>query len=114
MLDFDTAVIAASHARPVLVDFYSPRCPHCRELLTALESAVASRGVTLVAVAVEEEAALAAQHGVRYAPALRLWRHGCEAARLGGADSRPEDRPRLASADGDARGRRRAGLSLRR
>ena len=65
--EFETRVLAASHERPVMVDFWAAWCEPCKMLTQVLEAvATKHEGAVLVAkVNSDEEPELAAQLGVR-------------------------------------------------
>ena len=84
MIDFPTAVIEASQASPILAFFHATWCPHCRRLAPVLASLAERSNVPLVAIDVDEEAALAQDQGVISFPYVRLWHHGREVARFTG------------------------------
>jgi thioredoxin 1 len=82
--NFDAEVKQA--ALPVLVDFWAEWCPPCRKLGPTLEEvAVALDGqLKIVKVNVQEESALATQHGVMNIPTMIVFKEGQEVARLVG------------------------------
>ncbi|MCB1850642.1 MAG: thioredoxin fold domain-containing protein [Gammaproteobacteria bacterium] len=87
--DFQSRVIEASHATPVLVDFWAEWCPPCIALAPALERVIAESvgRVKLAKVEVDENMRLAGHYRLRGFPTVILFHHGAELARFGG--SRP-------------------------
>ena len=90
--DFDRDVIEASHARPILVDFWADWCPPCRALTPVLERVVAHLGgrVRLAKVEVDDghNMKLAGRYGLRGFPTILLFVDGEIAGRFSSA--RPE------------------------
>lgn len=87
--EFETRVLAASHERPVMVDFWAAWCEPCKMLTPVLE-AVATKhdGAVLVAkVNSDEEPELAAQLGVRSLPTVMLFVEGAIVDRFVGGQS---------------------------
>ena len=83
---FDTAVVAASSVRPVVVDFWAGWCSPCRALGPILEQAVALHGgVTLAKLDVDANVATATKFSVMSIPTLLLFKDGEVVARLVGA-----------------------------
>jgi len=76
--NFPEQVIAASEQVPVLVDFWADWCAPCKMLLPVLLKLAQEYGekLRLAKVNTEVERGLAAQHGIRSLPTLRLYRHG--------------------------------------
>jgi thioredoxin 2 len=71
---------------PVVVDFWSPTCPHCRELAPHFEEAAEKvAGVKFVKVSTEEALPLFDQHQVYAVPVLILYKNGKELVREGGS-----------------------------
>ena len=81
---FDAEVNQAT--LPVLVDFWAEWCPPCRKLGPTLEEvAVDLEGqLKIVKVNVQEQNALATQHGVMNIPTMIIFKGGEEVARLVG------------------------------
>jgi putative thioredoxin len=84
MTHFANDVIAASHQRPVLVDFHATWCGPCRMLGPALHKIAQTGLVSLVTIDTDQESQLAAQHQVSGIPDVRLWHHGREIGRFVG------------------------------
>ena len=86
---FDDAVLARSHERPVVVDFWAEWCGPCHALAPVLESAVAERdgAVELVKVDVDANTGLAQQFGVSGIPAVKAFRAGRVVKEFVGAQS---------------------------
>ena len=72
---------------PVLVDFWSPSCPHCRRLSPDFDKAAeeAADRVKFVKVSVQDARPLFSQHRVNAVPTLVLFRDGKELTRQEGA-----------------------------
>ena len=75
---FDNDVLARSHERPIVVDFWAAWCGPCRMLGPALEAELAKRAgaLELAKVDVDAESELAARYGVRSIPTVAIFRDG--------------------------------------
>jgi thioredoxin 2 len=70
---------------PVLVDFWSPTCPHCRALAPHFEEAAEKvPGVKFVKLSTDDALPLFDQHQVFAVPVLILFKQGKELVREGG------------------------------
>jgi len=107
--EFESEVLQASKALPVVVDFWAPWCAPCRALTPILEKLAAEYDgrFKLVKVNSDENQELAAAIGVRSIPDVMAFRDGKPAAHFLGA--LPESQVRafidklLEAADNDAR-----------
>ena len=86
---FETAVIAASHQRPVIVDFWADWCGPCRMLTPVLERITQARAGTLTLVKVEVDEGmnmkLAGRYGLKGFPTVLLFIGGEIKGRFSGA-----------------------------
>ena len=87
--DFDQAVLAASHERPILVDISADWCAPCRVLAPVLERVIGEFGgaVHLAMVDADENMRIAGRHKVRGFPTVVAYSHGSELARFHGAQT---------------------------
>jgi putative thioredoxin len=87
---FDEIVLAGSHERPVVVDFWADWCGPCHALAPMIEAAVEARGeaVQLVKVDVDANPGLSARYAVSGIPAVKAFRDGRIVAEFAGARSR--------------------------
>ena len=85
--NFEAEVVQASHAVPVLVDFWADWCQPCQLLLPVLTALAESyQGkMRLAKVDTEQEQALAMQFGIRSIPTLKIFRNGEMVDELQGA-----------------------------
>jgi putative thioredoxin len=86
---FDDVVLARSHERPVVVDFWAEWCGPCHALAPVLEGAIAERdgAVDLVKVDVDTNTELAQQFSVSGIPAVKAFRNGHVVREFVGAQS---------------------------
>ena len=84
---FQQQVIERSKDVPVLVDFWADWCAPCKMLMPVLQKLVEEYqgAFELAKVNTDLERNLAAQHGIRSLPTLRLYRHGEVAEEVMGA-----------------------------
>ncbi|MDA8093368.1 MAG: thioredoxin domain-containing protein [Betaproteobacteria bacterium] len=89
--DFDERVLAASHHRLVMVDFWAEWCPPCRMLTPVLEGLVQGYagkiGLAEIEVDEGENMRVAGRYGLRGFPTVLLFRAGQEVDRFSGARS---------------------------
>ena len=85
--DFDQAVLAASHERPILVDISADWCAPCRVLAPVLERVIGEFGgaVHLAMVDADENMRIAGRHKVRGFPTVIAYSAGKEIDRFQGA-----------------------------
>ncbi len=85
--EFEQSVIQASHARPVLVDFWADWCQPCKMLMPVLNRVVEQLAgqVLLAKVNTDQNQQLAMQMGIRSLPTVRLYRNGRAVAEFMGA-----------------------------
>jgi putative thioredoxin len=87
--DFQAKVVEASHAKPVLVDFWADWCAPCHALTPHLNRALLQMqdAITLVKVEVDEgeNMKLAGHYRLRGFPTLILFSAGAEVARVSGS-----------------------------
>lgn len=89
--EFASEVIECEDA-PVLVDFWSPTCPHCQALNPQYEIAAKQHDglVKFAKVVFPDAKEIFTEHGVRATPTLILFRGGEEIARTVGAKQADE------------------------
>jgi putative thioredoxin len=88
---FETAVIAGSSERPVVVDFWAGWCAPCRTLGPILEEAVIRHGgVTLAKLDVDANPAVTAVFGIQGIPAVKGFRDGQLVAEFVGLQPRAQ------------------------
>jgi thioredoxin 1 len=83
---FEKEVVATSEERPVLVDFWGPRCGPCVKMMPWVEQYAEERADSLAVVKVnaEENRRLTVKSRVMGLPTFVLYRDGQEVARLSG------------------------------
>ncbi len=85
--DFSSDVLIPSESVPVLVDFWAPWCGPCKVLGPVLEQleTEAAGSWKLVKIDTDQHQTVAAEHGIRGIPDVRLFHRGKEVARFSGA-----------------------------
>jgi putative thioredoxin len=91
LVDFEQDVLAASHDRPVLVDFWAAWCGPCRVLGPILERLEAEAGGAwrLVKIDTDRHPALSQAAGIRGIPAVKLYAEGALVGEFTGALPEP-------------------------
>jgi putative thioredoxin len=125
--NFQTEVVEKSKQVPVLVDFWADWCGPCKILMPLLDQLVQDyQGQFILAkVDTEAERELAAAHGIRSIPTLKLFKDGRQVEEIHGAQPEPvlrelldryitreSDRIRAAAADARQRGDTDQALTL--
>jgi thioredoxin len=91
--DFDSAVLAASHEHPVLVDFWADWCSPCLVIAPVLERVIVEYDGAIRLARLEVDAGenmkLAGHYRVRGFPTVILFSHGEERGRFSGAHPAP-------------------------
>ena len=76
--NFVTDVLESSKQVPVIVDFWTPRSEHCKQLDFTLEKLVNEAGgaIRMVKINVDENQSLASEMGVQSVPAICAYKEG--------------------------------------
>ncbi len=75
--------------KPVLLDFWSPRCGPCRSVLPIVEQIAGERpDIKVAKINVDEHPELAGQYKIRSIPTLMVMREGEIMSRASGARSK--------------------------
>ena len=75
--------------KPVLLDFWSPRCGPCRSVLPIVEQIAGERpDIKVAKINVDEHPELAGQYKIRSIPTLMVMREGEIMSRVSGARSK--------------------------
>jgi len=89
--DFESAVIQASHSKPILVDLWADWCSPFIVIAPILEKAIKEfdNQISLAKIEVDdgENMKIAGHYKVRGFPTIILFQHGKETARFSGAKS---------------------------
>lgn len=86
---FETDVVEASRARPVVVDFWAPWCAPCHQLAPLVERVAArfAGQVDAVKLNIDEASEIARRYRVQSIPTLKAFRGGAVAGELTGMQS---------------------------
>ena len=75
MNNFNNEVLNSE--KPVLLDFWAPRCGHCRSLMPLVDQLAGEReDIKVAKINVDEQPELARQFGIRSLPTLMVMKHG--------------------------------------